>query len=164
MSRSLGLSLLASLLLAACGSIPNSNTSAAVYKQDQAMTMAATQGGTLLAVQPVKIEQDAMAAKIIGGGVGALLGGVAGHAMGGGSGKKVLTGLGAVGGALGGAAAGEHLGGKVDGWALMVHLDRGGEVQIVQAQDGQSWQPGMRVNIVELNVDGRRTHRVAPAQ
>lgn len=89
--------------------------------------------------------------------IGAIVGGVIGNQFGGGSGRDLAT--------IGGAVAGGAIGHQVqrsnayeNGLEIVVRLDYGGRVAVVQNQD-YSFRPGQRVKVVGT---GDRA-RVAPA-
>ncbi len=100
--------------------------------------------GTIQASNPVTITKDN---SILGAGVGAVLGGLAGSELGGGN--KAQT-AGAIGGAVLGGLAGNEAGkalGKRNGFSYIVAFDSGDVKEIVLAGDA-SYAPGTRVNVV----------------
>lgn len=125
-------------MLSACSTLPNANTSGAVYSEGQALAQATVAKGVITSMQPAQIEQDNTLAKMVGGGLGMVLGGAAGSNVGGGSGEKIATLVGAVLGGAAGAAITEHVAGRVDGHIYTVRMAYGGELQVVQANDAKS--------------------------
>lgn len=100
--------------------------------------------GTVQASTPVTITKDN---SILGAGVGAVLGGLAGSELGGGD--KAQT-AGAIGGAVLGGLAGNEAGkalGKRNGYSYIVAFDSGEVKEIVLAGDA-NYAPGTRVNVV----------------
>lgn len=100
--------------------------------------------GVIQASNPVTITKDN---SILGAGVGAVLGGLAGSELGGGN--KAQT-AGAIGGAVLGGLAGNEAGkalGKRNGFSYIVAFDNGDVKEIVLAGDA-SYAPGTRVNVV----------------
>lgn len=100
--------------------------------------------GTVQATTPVTISKDN---SILGAGVGAVLGGLAGSELGGGD--KAQT-AGAIGGAVLGGLAGNEAGkalGRRNGFSYIVAFDSGEVKEIVLAGDA-SYAPGTRVNVV----------------
>ena len=71
-------------MLSACSTLPNANTSGAVYSEGQALAQATVAKGVITSMQPAQIEQDNTLAKMVGGGLGMVLGGAAGSNVGGG--------------------------------------------------------------------------------
>lgn len=100
--------------------------------------------GTIQASTPVTITKEN---SILGAGVGAVLGGLAGSELGGGD--KAQT-AGAIGGAVLGGLAGNEAGkalGRRNGFSYIVAFDSGEVKEIVLAGDA-SYPPGTRVNVV----------------
>ncbi|GAB5458935.1 MAG: hypothetical protein Hens3KO_19650 [Henriciella sp.] len=100
--------------------------------------------GTVQAATPVTISKDN---SILGAGVGAVLGGLAGSELGGGD--KAQT-AGAIGGAVLGGLAGNEAGkalGRRNGYSYIVAFDSGEVKEIVLAGDA-AYPPGTRVNVV----------------
>jgi len=126
------------VLTSACSTLPNANTSGSVYSEGQALSQAYVAKGVITSIQPAQIEQDNNLSKLVGGGLGAVLGGAAGSNVGEGSGKQIATLLGAVIGGAVGSMAGENISGRVDGSIYTVRMLHGGEMQVVQANDPQS--------------------------
>lgn len=100
--------------------------------------------GTIQASTPVTITKEN---SILGAGVGAVLGGLAGSELGGGD--KAQT-AGAIGGAVLGGLAGNEAGkalGRRSGYSYIVAFDSGEVKEIVLAGDA-AYAPGTRVNVV----------------
>jgi len=100
--------------------------------------------GVIQASNPVTITKDK---SILGAGVGAILGGLAGSELGGGD--KAQT-AGAIGGAVLGGLAGNEAGkalSKRNGFSYIVAFDNGDVKEIVLAGDA-NYAPGTRVNVV----------------
>lgn len=131
-----------------------SSTAGNVYSRDEARRAQVVKFGTIEAIQPVTIEGGQ---SYIGTVTGAVLGGLAGSTVGGGTGQKAATVAGAVGGGLAGSAAEKGLT-KADGLEITVRLDNGNVMAIVQEDSEQQFAPGQRVRVVQH--DG--TYRVWP--
>lgn len=119
-----------------------------VYAPDEAMRLAQVQEGVVVALRPVEIAGDQ--SPLLGAGVGAVLGGLAGNAISDhGAGGTVL-------GALAGGVAGaviENQATKEHGEEITVRLDGGSTVAVVQ-KAGQGLRVGDRVRLVS---EGGRT-------
>ena len=142
MKRSLLVAALAltSLGMSACQA---TNTSANVYRADQAQREQIVRMATVESVKDVLIEQRDSG---IGALSGAALGGVAGSAVGQGRGSAVAAIAGALaGGLIGNAVEGEV--GKRRGLEITVRLDNGELRAIVQEAD-QQFVPGERVRLL----------------
>jgi outer membrane lipoprotein SlyB len=128
-------------LLAACAS----SNSGGAYSRNQTRQVQTVKMGVVESVRPVKIEGTGSP---VGTGTGAVIGGIAGNSMGGGSGRAITTVIGAVAGGLVGAAAEEGIT-REDGVEITVQLDKGGDmIAIVQEADEQFY-PGDRVRVME---------------
>lgn len=100
--------------------------------------------GTIQASTPITITKDN---SLLGAGVGAILGGLAGSELGGGDKAQTAGGVaGAVLGGLAGNEAGKALG-KRNGFSYIVAFDSGEVKEIVLAGDA-AYVPGTRVNVV----------------
>lgn len=137
------------LLLGACAS----SNSGSVYKRGEARQIQTVKTGVVESVRQVKLEGTKTP---IGGGAGAVVGGVAGSSVGGGRGQIITSVLGAVVGGLAGAAAEEGLTRK-DGIEITVKLDSGNLVAVVQEAD-EAFAPGEKVRLVESGGITRVTH------
>nr|WP_246389966.1 glycine zipper 2TM domain-containing protein [Halomonas cerina] len=117
-----------------------------VYTGNQAKSAQRVTYGTITALRQVQIQADSRAGGLLGSGGGAVIGGLLGNQVGGGSGRQLAT----VAGALGGAVAGskiEESTNRVTAWEIEVRQDNGQNVVIVQKAD-QPFQVGQRVRIV----------------
>ena len=137
------------LLMGACAS----SNSGGVYQRGEARQIQTVKTGVVESVRQVKLEGTKTP---IGGGAGAVVGGVAGSTVGGGRGQIITSVLGAVVGGLAGAAAEEGLTRK-DGIEVTVKLDSGNLIAVVQEADEQ-FSPGDKVRIVESGGVARVTH------
>lgn len=132
-----------------------SSTAGNVYSRSETRQAQVVKFGTIEAIQPVKIEGSN---SYLGAATGAVLGGLAGSAVGHGTGQKAAIVAGAVGGGLAGKAAEGALT-KADGLEITVRLENGTVMAIVQEQsEQQQFQVGQRVRVVQNN----GTYRVAP--
>jgi outer membrane lipoprotein SlyB len=141
----------ASLVMTGCA---NPNASASVYTYGQAQTEQVVREGTVKAVRPIVIQQErSSGVGLIAGGA---LGGVAGSAVGDGTGRTLAI----VGGALLGALAGEKVeeaATKTNGLEITVRLDNGETRVIAQAAD-VALSVGQRVQVIS----GAGPTRVVP--
>ncbi|HSC76691.1 MAG TPA: hypothetical protein VLB90_10705 [Pseudomonadales bacterium] len=145
------LSLVTCLYLAGCADDLSGDT----YSRDDARQPMNVSYGTIIGVRPVKIEGDR---DFIGQGGGAVIGGMAGNTMGGGSGRNLTTAIGAVAGAVAGGAAQEGMT-RAQGAEITVRLDSGSTIAIVQeVQHLNDFVTGQRVRLTE----GNGNTRVAP--
>lgn len=145
------LSLLTCLYLAGCADDLSGDT----YSRDDARKPMDVSYGTVIGVRPVKIEGDR---DFLGQGGGAIIGGMAGNTMGGGSGRGLTTAIGAVAGAVAGGAAQEGMT-RAQGAEITVRLDSGSTTAIVQeVQHLNEFVTGQRVRLTE----GNGNTRVAP--
>lgn len=139
------------LVMSGCA---NPNASASTYTYGQAQTEQVVREGTVKAVRPIVIQQErSSGAGLIAGGA---LGGVAGSAVGDGTGRTLAI----VGGALLGALAGEKIeeaATKTNGIEITVRLDNGETRVIAQAAD-VALTVGQRVQVIS----GAGPTRVVP--
>lgn len=149
--RTAALVLLAVVLaLPAC-----SNRGSKVYNDGEAYSVQRVSYGTVVAVDNVRVEKG-------GSGTGAILGGIAGAAVGsffGGGSGKILT-------VLGGAAAGALGGSAIEGEAksynalqITTELEDGSIVVIVQ-KDDEYFAPGDKVRIISTGDDTARVQHI----
>lgn len=138
------------IALGGCTTLPPAmaggfQSSANAYSVGQAQAVQNVRLGTVLAVRSVTISTSG-AMKAGGSVVGAALGGLAGHQIGGGNGKKVATVAGAILGAIGGnkVAASTY---RQPGLAIAVKLDSGRAIEVTQAAD-VAISAGQRVQVV----------------
>ncbi|WP_035236121.1 glycine zipper 2TM domain-containing protein [Desulfobacter vibrioformis] len=129
----------AMLAMAGCAS-----SSSNVYTHEQAMQAQIVDTGTVESVKSVIIQ--ASNPPVAGGAIGGVTGGVLGSTIGQGSGRRVAT----VAGALAGAALGaviEKEAGTKDGLEIVVNLDKGRTIVVVQEADVPMY-PGDRVRVL----------------
>lgn len=126
-------------LLAGCAT----SRSGEVYSRGQARQAHTVQMGTVESVKPVRIEGTKSGIGAIGG---AVAGGVIGSTIGGGTGTRLATLGGAAAGAAGGHLAEEQLTRRA-GLEIVVNLDNGTLITVVQEADVQ-FAPGDRVRVL----------------
>lgn len=140
-----------SLLLGGCAS----NLSGESYSRDEARQVQTVRMGTIQALRPVKIEGTKTP---IGGGAGAIVGGVAGSSVGGGKGSVVAAVIGAVAGGLAGSAAEEGLT-RTQGVEITVREDDGSmRAYVQQVSQNEIFRVGERVRIMSVNGTSRVAH------
>lgn len=101
--------------------------------------------GTIVAAQPVTMQRTSSGDRIAGAVVGGLAGAIIGNQFGAGTGKDLMTGAGAMTGAvLGSNFATQNRTYASQAWT--VRLDNGGAITIVQASN--VFHVGMRVRVV----------------
>jgi len=128
-----------SLLMASCAP----SRSGQVYSRDQARAAHAVEGGVVEQVKEVQIEGTRSGVGAVGGGVA---GGVLGSTVGSGRGSTIAAVVGGLAGAAAGAAAEEQIT-KADGLEILVRLDSGRLLAVVQERD--IWfYPGDRVQVL----------------
>lgn len=112
--------------------------------------------GTVVSFRQVRINNESSGKELIGAGAGGVLGGVLGSTIGGGSGRTIATVVGALGGAALGAVGANNIGNQ-DGVEVVVRLDSGRTLAVVQGAD-MVFTPGQQVMVLR----GNGTTRVAP--
>jgi outer membrane lipoprotein SlyB len=117
-----------------------------VYTGSQAGAAQSVNFGTIEALRQVQIQADSRAGGIIGTGGGAVVGGLLGRQVGGGSGRDLATAAGVIGGAVAGSRIEESTN-RVTAWEMEVRRDDGQRVVIVQKAD-QAFQVGQRVRLI----------------
>lgn len=137
--KNLFLTLICLSLLPACAS----SRSGSVYSRDQALREMRVQYGTITSIRDVQIEGTQSGIGAVAGGV---TGGVLGSFVGGGRGQIVGGVLGALAGAGAGALAEEGITRK-SGLEIMVELDNGEAVSVVQEADN-TYYIGSRVRVL----------------
>jgi len=141
----------AAVMLSGCA---NPSASSAVYTYSQAQREQIVRLGTVESVRPVVIQQDSTTgAGVLAAGA---LGGVLGNAVGGGSGRTIMT----VGGAILGGIVGDVIENQVTrthGLEITVRLDNGETRVVAQAADVPI-NAGQRVRMIS----GGGPTRVAP--
>lgn len=111
--------------------------------------------GTIVGVRPVTMQHTSDGDRIAGAVVGGLAGAIIGNQFGGGTGRDLMTGAGAVTGAMiGSNLATQNRTYASQAWT--VRLDNGGSITIIQASN--VFRVGMRVRVVS---EGASTY-IAP--
>ncbi|WP_447590508.1 glycine zipper 2TM domain-containing protein [Aquipseudomonas campi] len=132
-----------------------SNLSGDSYSRDEARKVQTVRMGTIESLRPVKIEGTKTP---IGGGAGAVVGGVAGSGIGGGRGSAVAAVIGAVAGGLLGAATEEGLT-RTQGVEITVREDDGTmRAYVQQVEKDEIFRVGERVRIMTVDGTSRVTH------
>lgn len=127
------------LILASCAP----SRSGQVYSPDQARRPHSVETGVVEEVRAVQIEGTRSGVGVVGGGVA---GGVIGSTVGSGRGSTIAAVVGALAGAAAGAATEEQIT-KTDGLEILVRLDSGRLVAVVQEGDVRFF-PGERVQVL----------------
>ena len=127
------------LTMAGCAS-----SSSNVYTYDQTMQAQIVDTGTVESVKSVTIQ--ASDPPVAGGLIGGVAGGVLGSTIGSGSGRGVATIVGALAGAATGAAI-ENNAGTKNGFEIVINLDSGRTIVVVQEADVPIY-PGERVRVL----------------
>ncbi|WP_447528160.1 glycine zipper 2TM domain-containing protein [Vreelandella sp. TE19] len=144
MKRFLPVAAISLLTLAGCAN--TAPYSGDVYRGNQAQTGQSVSYGTIVAVRPVQIQSDSRAGGLLGTGGGAVVGGLLGSQVGGGSGRQLAT----VAGALGGSVAGSSIEDRANrsrGLEMEIRRDDGTDVVVVQGAD-HPFQAGQRVRLI----------------
>lgn len=144
MKRLLPVAALSILTLAGCAN--TSPYSGDVYRGNQAQSGQSVAYGTIVAIRPVQIQADSRAGGLLGTGGGAIIGGLLGSQVGGGSGRQLATVAGALGGSVAGSAA-EDRANRVAALEMEIRRDDGTDVVVVQRADHQ-YQAGQRVRLI----------------
>ncbi|MCL1824506.1 MAG: hypothetical protein FWG26_00935 [Betaproteobacteria bacterium] len=136
------------LLVGGCAS----NLGGDDYSRGEARRVMRVRFATIESVRPVNLGGTRSP---VGSMAGAVVGGVIGSSLGGrGSASSAVgTVIGAVAGGVGGAAL-EETATRRQGVEITVQLDRAGYLAIVQEDNGEDFQPGEQVRLVE---DGETT-------
>lgn len=147
-----------SIITAGCQSDQFAGTT---YSRGEARTGGSWVMATIVGIDEVQIEGTQSGAGAVGGG---LLGGIAGHSIGGGHGKALATVAGAGAGALAGNAI-EGAVTKVKAWRIAVQYPDGRGEDIVQAPGKDTFQIGqaVRVSTTRNTKTGEVLKRVEPA-
>lgn len=133
---------IAAVTLAGCA---NESMSGDVYSSSQAKQIQTVTFGTLVSVRPVKIQGDE-SSNTIGAVGGAVLGGLLGNTIGGGTGRTLATAAGAVAGGVAGNSVGE-LAGRTSGYELEIRTDNKENIVVVQKAGNTKLSPGQRVRM-----------------
>ncbi|MFG6667914.1 glycine zipper 2TM domain-containing protein [Halomonas sp. HNIBRBA4712] len=144
MKRLLPVAALSLLTLAGCAN--TAPYSGDVYRGNQAQTGQSVSYGTIVAVRPVQIQADSRAGGLLGTGGGAVLGGLLGSQVGGGTGRQLATVAGAIGGSVAGSSV-EDRANRVRALEMEIRRDDGTDVVVVQRADRQ-FQAGQRVRLI----------------
>lgn len=138
-------------LLAGCAD----QLSGDVYTREEARQPMQVSYGTVTAVRPVALEGER---DVLGHGSGAIIGGIAGHTVGSGSGQDIATAVGAVAGGVVGGMTQERVT-RAQGAEIIIQPDHGAPVAVIQeVQDLREFVPGQRVRLIS----GSGNTRVAP--
>jgi outer membrane lipoprotein SlyB len=125
------------------------------YERTEARTVYEVKTGVVEGVRQVRLEgTDSKVGSIAGG----VVGGVAGSEVGGGKGAAVGAVLGAVAGGVAGAAAEEAITRK-PGIEIIVRLDAGRTIAVVQEDTGETFARGDRVRVLESGGQARVTRQ-----
>ncbi|RKQ96326.1 outer membrane lipoprotein SlyB [Kushneria sinocarnis] len=156
MKRYLAVALLGMLTLGGCANsdIYSGNT----YTGNQAKTARNVTYGTVTGVRPVTIQAGNQNDTGLGGIGGAILGGLLGNQVGGGSGRVLATAVGGIGGAVAGKKV-EDSANRVGAYEIQIRTESGQDVVVVQKADTQ-YQVGQRVRLIGSG----NSMSVAPAQ
>jgi outer membrane lipoprotein SlyB len=141
--------LLLPALLAGCASGLGSGD----YERKEARRVYEVKMGVVESVRSVRLEGTNSGVGTVAGGI---VGGVAGSEIGGGKGSAVGAVLGAVAGGVAGKAAEEALTRK-PGIEVVVRLDSGRTIAVVQEDTGESFARGDRVRVLESGGQARVT-------
>lgn len=128
------------------------NYSGNTYQANRAGIVQNVSYGTVTNIRQVAIQDDSSNMPI-GAVAGAVVGGLLGHTVGGGAGKKLATVGGVVAGGLAGNAI-QNQTGKTTGMEVEIRLDNGQTIAVVQKMD-PNFQVGSRVRLVDAG--GRTT-------
>jgi outer membrane lipoprotein SlyB len=137
-------------LLAGCAS----GLGGADYERREARRVQEVKMGVVDSVRPVKLEGTDSGVGTVAGGV---VGGVAGSNVGGGKGAVIGAVLGAVAGGVAGKAT-EELATRKPGIEITVRLDSGRMIAVVQEDNGEAFNRGDRVRVLESGGQARITH------
>ncbi len=142
---------LALLAVGGCASTLDGQT----YSREEARQVQTVRTGTIVSLRPVQIEGTKTP---IGGGAGAIVGGIGGSTIGGGRGSAVAAVIGAVAGGLLGAAAEEGMT-RTQGVEITVREDDGVMRSYVQeVSPNQVFRVGERVRVLTVNGTSRVAH------
>ncbi|MFC0266984.1 glycine zipper 2TM domain-containing protein [Kushneria aurantia] len=144
MKRYLAVAALGVLTLGGCANsdLYSGNT----YTGSQAKTARNVTYATVTSVRPVTIQAGNENDTGLGGIGGAVLGGLLGNQLGGGSGRVLTTAVGGIGGAVAGSAV-ENRANQVGAYEIQVRTDSGQDIVVVQKAD-TNYQPGQRVRLI----------------
>ncbi|MDR5867604.1 outer membrane lipoprotein [Halomonas koreensis] len=117
-----------------------------VYTGDQAKAAQSVTFGTITALRRVQIQADSRAGGLLGTGGGAVIGGLLGNQVGGGSGRTLATAAGVIAGSVAGSRI-EESANLIPAWEIEVRQDNGRSVVVVQKAD-QAFEVGQRVRLI----------------
>lgn len=140
------LALVAAVTVAGCAT----GQGAGDYQRTETRRVMSVRMGVIESVRAVKLEGTKSPVGTLGG---AAVGGIAGSSVGSGKGSAIGAVVGAVVGGLAGAAAEEGLT-RSQGVEITVKMDNGELLAITQEDQGEHFQPGERVRLLQ---DGRTT-------
>lgn len=136
------ISVMMSTMLMGCANVNDGN----VYGSRQIGSVQTVKFGTITSLRPITLSESDKELPV-GAAAGAVLGGVAGYAIGGGNGQKIAAVGGAIlGGLLGNAVQG--VAGEEQGWEIGVRTDNGQDLAVIQGATEQIGV-GTRVRLVE---------------
>lgn len=131
------------IIIALCLTGCAQSRSGQVYSADQARRAQSVDYGVVEEVREVRLEGTKSGIGVVGG---AVAGGVLGSTIGSGRGSTIAAVVGSLAGAAAGAAAEEHIT-KADGLEILVRLESGRLIAVVQEND--VWfAPGERVQVL----------------
>lgn len=142
----LGLAFFAAVAVAGCAT----GQGAGDYERTETRRVMSVRLGVIEGVRAVKLEGTQSPIGSLGG---AAVGGIAGSTVGGGKGSAIAAVVGAVVGGIAGAAAEEGLT-RSQGVELTLKMDNGEMLAVTQEDQGENFQPGERVRLLQ---DGRTT-------
>lgn len=135
--------LLGAAMLTGCAQPGMTGTS---YSRGETRQAQSVQFGTVESVRPVTIEGDGN--NTAGTVTGAVVGGLLGRQIGGGSGRDIATAAGAVAGGVAGSHIQQNTS-RRQGVEVTVRLEEGGLVSVVQeAAPNENFRPGDRVRVL----------------
>lgn len=143
----------AALLLAGCANLGPNPYGATTYSGSATRTEQQVSYGTIVSLEAAKVTPG-KGENTLATGVGAVAGGIAGSAAGGGRGQALTTLAGAVLGGIAGNAVGKAAG-TAQAVIITVKMDSGRTVAITQGVDPNLiFQVGQRVEVLENPADG----------
>lgn len=125
------------------------------YERTEARRVYEVKMGVVESVRQVRLEGTESGVGAVAGGI---VGGVAGSEIGGGKGSAIGAVLGAVAGGVAGKAAEEAVTRK-PGVEIVVRLDSGRTIAVVQEDTGESFARGDRVRVLESGGQARVTRQ-----
>lgn len=138
--------IIASLTLTGCA-VPSQTGN--TYSRGDALNVMTVRMGTLEGARMVKLEGSRSGMGALAGGT---IGGIAGSSMGKGKGKVLMTVIGALAG-VGVGAAMEEGSSASRGLELIIRMDNGQVIAVIQEMSDEAFSNGQRVRVIS---DGRR--------